>query len=72
MKDRLISAEEARRLTGLPRSTFWDVVNKKNIPRVEFTPKTIRFRESVINQFIAEHTVQSPADRARLADGRRL
>jgi predicted DNA-binding transcriptional regulator AlpA len=74
MNDRLITPQEAQRKMGVTsRSTFWEIINKnaKLAPRVEYTPKCIRFLESGIDALIEKHLVKSPGDRARLADGRR-
>ncbi len=72
MSDRLISSHEAQLKMGVPsKSSFWDIIRKKRVPRVEYSPKCIRFRESDIDALIEKHTIKSPSDRARLADGRR-
>lgn len=72
MNDPLLTPLEAQLEMGITsRSTFWDIVSLKKVPRVEYSAKCIRFRKSVIDALIAKHTVSTAADRARLADGRR-
>jgi predicted DNA-binding transcriptional regulator AlpA len=72
MHDPLITAQEAARRMGIAsRSTFWDLVDAKRVPRVAYSRKCVRFRQSVIDALIAHHTVADAADRARVADGRR-
>lgn len=73
MNERLLTPQEAQRKMGVTsKSTFWDIIaHNPNLPRVQYSPRCIRFPESGINDLIAKHLVASPADRARLADGRR-
>lgn len=72
MSDRLISPQEAQRKMGITsKSSFWDIIARKKVERVEYSPTFIRFWESKIDALIAQHTVSGPFDRARLADGRR-
>jgi predicted DNA-binding transcriptional regulator AlpA len=72
MTERLITPQEAQRKMGVAsKSTFWDIVNKKKVARVEYTPKCIRFPEQAIDDLIAKHLVKIPTERAKLADARR-
>lgn len=69
--NRPLTASEARAELGMPSSTFWKFVHEKNVPRIEYSPRNIRFDRAVIAKLKAAFTVRTPADRDRLADGRR-
>ena len=57
MADRFVREEECHRLTGLSRSTRWRLERSGSFPhRRQITERTIGWRESEVQQWIADRT----------------
>lgn len=70
MKDKPMTAAEAQRVLGLERSSFWDLVHRLGVPHYRYGPRLARFDIAVVAELKRYHEVRTPADLARVADGR--
>lgn len=66
----LISASSARKIMGVPNSTFWKIAHERGLTIVEYSAKVKRVYEDEVLALIEKRSVRGAADRARLADAR--
>ncbi|MHB0875159.1 MAG: helix-turn-helix transcriptional regulator [Anaerolineae bacterium] len=67
--DRLLTASELSRISGLRRTTIYRMAVRGELPCVRFGQKMVRFPESKIAAWIESHVECTPREELEAGDG---
>ena len=63
MMQKLLTISEASNMLGLTKSYIYNLVWKRQIPHLKYGARLIRFRESELEEWMNERTVEIKTDR---------